>query len=373
MSEEDKSSKTEEPTERKLRKARDKGDVPSSRETGNMMTVFSLFVLTVFMLPQIGPGLVAALQAPLQSAGQIGIGSDGSGLRDIGGILRRLSGELAVAIGPALLVMLIAAVFGVLIQGETTVAAERMRPKISKLSPLSGLKRLAGPDALVEFAKNVAKVLVIGAITVVVARQTVGAIWHAPGFVPEDLPDYTRRAVGLVLIAATVFLVPVAIIDILWKRSQWMKKQRMSMRELRDEHKDSEGDPQIKARRADIRRQRARQRIAASVPTASVILTNPTHYAVALRYQQGVDTAPVCVAKGVDLMAQQIRLLARENDIPIVENRPLARALHDSVEVDAQVPTEHWQAVAEIIGYVMDLRRNLRRKPPEGSQLRDDP
>jgi flagellar biosynthetic protein FlhB len=191
--------------------------------------------------------------------------------------------------------------------------------------------------------------------------------------VPEDLPDYTRRAVGLVLIAATVFLVPVAIIDILWKRSQWMKKQRMSMRELRDEHKDSEGDPQIKARRADIRRQRARQRIAASVPTASVILTNPTHYAVALRYQQGVDTAPVCVAKGVDLMAQQIRLLARENDIPIVENRPLARALHDSVEVDAQVPTEHWQAVAEIIGYVMDLRRNLRRKPPEGSQLRDDP
>ena len=268
--------------------------------------------------------------------------------------------------------MILGALFGVLIQGETVVAAERIRPQLSKISPLGGFKRLFSVNALIEFVKSMAKVLIIGLIAVWVARDAVVAIWRGLGFVPEALPGYIGHFASLLLIAATAFMLPVALGDIIWKRFSWLRKQQMSLKDLRDERKESEGDPQIKARRHQIRLQRARQRMAQAVPKASVVLTNPTHYAVALRYEQGVDTAPVCVAKGADLMARQIRDIAREHGVPIVENRSLARALHAKVEIDDIVPVEHWQAVAEIIGYVIDLRRNIRRKPPAGSALRTE-
>ncbi|WP_439561835.1 flagellar biosynthesis protein FlhB [Roseinatronobacter sp.] len=371
MSEEEQSSKTEEPTERKLRKARDKGDVPASRETGNLMSVFALLVITVFLLPQVLPNLAGVLRGLLELAGQIEIGEGAAGLADIGAVSGQLSRGIAVAVGPVVAVMVLAALFGVLIQGETVVALERIKPKTSKISPIAGIKRLFSADTLVEFLKNVAKVLVVGTLAVFIAHGAVTAIWQSPNAIPESFLTYVRQAVLRLLIAATLFLVVIAVIDILWKRAQWIKKQRMSMRELRDEHKDSEGDPHIKAKRSEIRRKRARQRIATAVPTATLVLTNPTHYAVALKYVPGVDQAPVCVAKGTGLMAAQIRRIARENDVAIVENRPLARTLHALVEIDSAIPIEHWQAVAEIIGYIMDLRRNIRRKPPVGSQLRD--
>ena len=202
-------------------------------------------------------------------------------------------------------------------------------------------------------------------------RDVAQQLGQAQGLLPESLAAATLDKVRWIFIATTVFLVPIALADILWKRSQWKKKQMMSLKAVRDEHKDSEGDPHIRAKRADLRRARARQRIAQAIPTASVILTNPTHFAVALKYEQGKDDVPVCVAKGADVMAHRIRELAREHDIPMIENRPLARALHSTVEVDQRIPMEHWQAVAEIIGFVMDMRRNVRRKPPEGSTLRD--
>ncbi len=372
MSEEDKSSKTEEPTERKLRKAREKGDVPSSRETGNMMSVFALLVISLYLAPQLLPDLAGVLRGLLDSAGKIEIGSDTAGLRDVSQLTQDLALDLARTMAPLVLVMVLAALFGVLIQGQTVVALERIKPKLSKLSPLGGLKKMFSADALVEFAKNVAKVLVVGTIATIVARDSVEEIWAAPGFIPENLLGHVQGATIRMLVIATAFLVVVALIDIFWKRMDYNRKQRMSLKEVRDEHKDSEGDPQIKAKRGALRRQRARQRIATAVPTATLVLTNPTHYAVALKYQPGVDMAPICVAKGTDLVAAQIRKLARENEIAVVENRPLARALHAVVEVDQQVPVEHWQAVAEIIGYIMDLRRNIARKAPAGSSLRDD-
>ncbi len=372
MSEEDKSSKTEEPTERKLRKAREKGDVPSSRETGNMMSVFALLVISLYLAPQLLPDLAGVLRGLLDSAGKIEIGSDTAGLRDVSQLTQDLALDLARTMAPLVLVMVLAALFGVLIQGQTVVALERIKPKLSKLSPLGGLKKMFSADALVEFAKNVAKVLVVGTIATIVARDSVEEIWAAPGFIPENLLGHVQGATIRMLVIATAFLVVVALIDIFWKRMDYNRKQRMSIKEVRDEHKDSEGDPQIKAKRGALRRQRARQRIATAVPTATLVLTNPTHYAVALKYQPGVDMAPICVAKGTDLVAAQIRKLARENEIAVVENRPLARALHAVVEVDQQVPVEHWQAVAEIIGYIMDLRRNIARKAPAGSSLRDD-
>ena len=303
----DKSQKTEEPTDKKLRDARKKGDVPQSRETGTAMVVFALLMGVIFVAPAAMTRLSGLYHGLIVQSGQIGLGTHAAGVRDVGGVMYSLSVGSFLALAPLLGIMVAAALFGVMVQGETVVALERIKPKPEKLNPLSGFTKLFSPDALVEFGKNMAKV------------------------------------------------------------------QMMTLKEVRDEHKDSEGDPQIRARRAELRMARARQRMAQAIPTASVVLTNPTHYAVALKYEQGVDQAPVCVAKGADHMAARIRELAREHEVPIVENKPLARALHAAVEVDDQVPVEHWQAVAEIIGFIMGLKRDSRLAPPEGSRLREEP
>ncbi len=370
--EEDKDNKTEEPTEQKLRKAREKGDVPSSQEAGNMTVVSSLLLVVVFILPQVIPAFVQSSKTFIEIAAKSHIPDGNVILSTAGQAVFGLVKSLSFEAAPIFATMVIAAFFGILFQGETVVALDRIEPKLSKISLFGGLKKMFSVDRLVDFLKNVTKVLVIAVIAFFVARSAISGVWRTQGFVPETLLPYISSAAMKLLISAAIFLVPIAVFDVIWKRLQWIKKQRMSVRDIKDEQKDAEGDPRIKAQRAEIRRKRARQRIATAVPTADVIITNPTHYAVALKYELGVDSAPVCVAKGTDLMAAQIRYLANDNEIPIIENRPLARSLHAGVEVDQQVPVEHWQVVAEIIGYVMDLRRNVRRKPPTGSTLRYD-
>lgn len=368
--EEDKSSKSEEPTEKKLKDSRKKGDVPSSKEPANLMGVLSLFLIAAFLSPTLVPELGGVLGEIISNAAFTEVGSGVTGLSDLAVAAGNMVSGIAILLGPVMLILVLAAIFGVFVQGELVFALERIKPKASKISPLAGFKRLFSADALVEFAKNLAKVVVVAAVSAWFGYQAVVGIWQTADAVPETLMEYGRSASTMILVGTTAFLFFTASADVLWKRSQWFKKQRMSIREVRDEHKDSEGDPHIKAKRASLRRQRAKQRIAVAVPTATVVVTNPTHYAVALRFEMGRDVGPVCVAKGTDLVAAQIRKIARDAAVPIVENRTLARALHGTVDVDEMVPTEHWQAVAEIIGYVLGLRRNIALKPPAGSRLR---
>ncbi|WP_407496388.1 flagellar biosynthesis protein FlhB [Pseudooceanicola sp. MF1-13] len=370
MADEDKSNKTEAPTEKKLREAREKGDVPSSKEVGNMTSVMSLFLIAIFFLPQLGPTLVGTLRRVFENAGQVRIGTDLQGIHDVGQVTTELSGGVAVVLAPVALAMIVAAFAAVLIQGEVVVALDRITPKWSKVNPLEGFKKIFSIDSFVEFLKSVAKVLVVGGISIYLAQMAVRGVWQTDGIAPEAILPYISRFAGLLLIIITVLLVILSIADVIWKRFQWLKKLRMSIQDIKDEQKDMEGDPLIRAKRAEQRRRRAQQRITTTVPTATVVLTNPTHFAVALRYDNGTDQAPVCVAKGADLMAAQIRKVARDHDVPLVENRPLARALHDVAEIDEEIPFEHWQAVAEIIGYVLDLKHNIQRLPPDGSMLR---
>lgn len=370
MAEEDKQNKTEEPTDRKLRQAREKGDVASSKEAGNMMVVLSLLAIIGVLMPALGAPLAGVLRGIFETAGQVRIGQGLEGVRDVGTVTGILSTGIGVTLAPVLAVMVLAALAGVALQGETVIAAERLKPKLSKISPLAGIKRLVSANNLVEFAKSVVKVLVVGAIALSI---TYGAVMHlavVQGLIPEELPDFARRQAMRILMIVAVLLAVIAVVDVLWKRFDWRRKQRMSLKEIRDEMKETEGDPHIKGKRAAIRREKSRARMAQAVPRATVVLTNPTHFAVALRYEPGADEAPVCVAMGADLMAAHIRRLARDADVPIIENRPLARALYDVAEVDEQIPVEHWEAVAAIIGYVLDLSRNIRRAPPTGSSLR---
>lgn len=369
---EDKDNKTEEPTERKLRKAREKGDVPSSKEVGNVTAVLSLFAITAFVMPGVSATFAGVLRGVFETAGQVSIGEDVQGMRDIGGVSWGMLRGVGLLLAPLLALMVLGAVAGALLQGDIVVAGERIRPKLSKISPMSGFKKIYSLGAMVEFGKSMLKVLVVGGIGLWITYQGVRELWQVQGILPEMVTEFARHAASRMLMVVLSILLVIAVADVLWKRFEYRRKQRMSMQEIKDEHKDTEGDPHIRAKRMQLRRERARQRIAQAVPRATVVLTNPTHFAVALKYESGVDMAPVCVAKGADLLAARIRELARESDVPIIENKPLARALHGAAEIDKQIPIEHWEAVAAIIGYVMDMQRNIKRPLPEGSSLREE-
>lgn len=370
---EDQDDKQHDASEQRLRKAREKGDVPSSREAGTFMTLLGLTMAFVFVMPILAPRLMRTLQAPFNSAGIIEIGEQETGVADLENIMANIAFDVGIVLGPLLGTLLLAAIIAIGLQGETVVSLERIKPQISRLSPMGGLNKLFSKSAFIEFGKNVAKVIVVGSLGVWAAWNAVSSIWGLERVFPERLMPLALEGTVTMLGKALIFLIVVAGADNLWQRMKWRKKLRMSHQEMKEEFKQNEGDPHVKGRRRQIAREMARQRIATAVPMANVILTNPTHYAVALRYEQGKDLAPVCVAKGADLVAARIREIARENNIPIIENRPLARALYDAVQIDQMIPTTHWQAVAEIIGYIMDIKANRRRFPPEGSSLRLEP
>jgi flagellar biosynthetic protein FlhB len=366
----DDSSKTEAPSDRKLRKARDKGDVPISRDVGHLMGFAGL--LGIVFLLSIGPGLKAtqALGELLTQATMIEIGSGQAGIGDLGGLILDPLRPAALMTAGALGVLGLCGLLAGLLQGPFAVSGERIQPKPDKISPMKGAKKLASAEHLVEFFKSLLKLMMIGAVGFYVVWSMMQALLPGavagPEWIPGMLATSTLRMLGLIC----ALMVPVVIFDLLWKRYSHNKKQRMTIKEVRDEHKETEGDPQIAARRMQIRRQRSQQRISQAVPTATLVIANPTHYAVALRYVRGVDLAPVCVAKGTDLVAARIRQLAHDSEVPVIESPELARALHATTEVGHTIPERHWQAVAQLVNYVLDLRRRIRRKPPEGARLR---
>jgi flagellar biosynthetic protein FlhB len=283
---------------------------------------------------------------------------DGRGFLDVVG---KIGAEVIAAMAIPLLLLALAAAGGNLVQHRLVWSAESLKPKLSKISPTAGLKRLFSKQALANFVKGLIKLAVVGTIMVfllwperfrldTLVATDVGAI----------LPLTLSLSVKL-LGAVVAVLAVIAAADYLFQYRQWFARQKMSLRDLKDEFKQTEGDPAVKGKIRQIRQNRMRKRMMAAVPKASVVITNPTHYAVALQYERGMS-APVCVAKGSDLIARKIREVAMEHGIPIVENPPLARALHGTVEIDQEIPSEHYQAVAEVIGYVMRLNKATARR-----------
>ncbi|ARS28991.1 flagellar biosynthesis protein FlhB [Sphingomonas sp. KC8] len=354
MSEPDKDQKTEEPTQKKLDDARAKGDVASAPEMRHAAMFLGLIIvaggLGAWSLSRLGAMFVrlwgGADDFPIEPTGAQNL---------IGGVMAHVAMSLApiggVLVGCALLT--------IFLQGRPTMAWSRVGFKWSKLSPIAGFGRLLGKRALVEFAKTLAKFSAIGIVAFMVAWPKAVALDQLIG-APAGAIGQTAMAIiykMIKMIALLVFVI--ALADFIYQRRAFMQKMRMSLQELKDEMKQSDGDPQIKAKIRQIRMQRARRRMMTAVPTASVIITNPTHYAVALKYEHGDMAAPVVVAKGVDEVALKIREIAGAHKVPIVESPPLARALYAAVDIDHPIPTEHYAAVAEIIGYVMRLARRI--------------
>jgi flagellar biosynthetic protein FlhB len=236
---------------------------------------------------------------------------------------------------------------------------DKLTMDFSKLSPMKGFKRIFSGRNLVEFVKSLFKVAAIGLVIFLVLKSRMSEYAGLAALDLMAVMDYLRDQVIAMILIVVIMVFVLAAADWFYQRWAFTQQMKMTKQEIKDEHKQTEGDPMIKGRLRALRMQRARQRMMQSVPKASVVVTNPTHYAVALQYDQDSMEAPILVAKGVDLIAKRIRDLATENEVPIVENPPLARALYASVELDEEIPPEHYKTVAEIIGYVMKLKGEL--------------
>jgi flagellar biosynthetic protein FlhB len=255
-----------------------------------------------------------------------------------------------------LVVLSFCAIIANLIQHRPLLSVEPITPKLSKISPLAGFKRLFSVESLVNFGKGLLKIGIVGTVVFLVVwpeRDRLDTMMTTdPLAILLDFQEIGIKIFVAVLAVVTV----IAMADYLYVRQKWWKKQMMTLQETRDEYKQMEGDPHIKGKLRQLRQERSRRRMMAAVPDATVVITNPTHFAVALKYDKGMK-APLCVAKGADAVALRIRELAKEHDVPIVENPPLARALFASVDIDEAIPNEHFKAVAEVIGFVMRLKR----------------
>ncbi|MDO9062043.1 MAG: flagellar type III secretion system protein FlhB, partial [Bradyrhizobium sp.] len=249
-----------------------------------------------------------------------------------------------------------------MIQHRLVWSAESIKPKFNKISPGAGFKRIFGKQGVANFVKGRFKVIALGAVMTAVLWPERHRLESMVQFDVSSIMVVTTSLTLQLMGAVVAMLAVVAIGDFFFQYRTWFEKQKMSLQDMKMEYKQSEGDPHIKGKLRQLRQQRSKKRMMAAVPQASVIITNPTHYAVALRYERGM-AAPICVAKGIDTLALKIREIAGKHDIPIVENVPLARALHATVEVDGEIPVEHYHAVAQIIGYVMGLRRGLSGRP----------
>lgn len=355
MAEQENSERTEDPTQKKLDDALERGDVAKSQEVNTWFIIAGATLILLAFSDRMGGGLQASLRGLIANAHDIPV--DGRGIMHM---LGRLEIDILAAIAIPFLLLALAAVAGNMIQHRLVWSAEGLKPKLSKISPGAGFKRLFSKQAIANFAKGLAKLGLLGAVMTALLwperHRLEGLVTVDPAAI---LPLTKTLALG-VLGSVVAILALIAVADFLFQYKQWFERQKMSLREMKDEFKQSEGDPMVKGRIRQLRLARMRKRMMAEVPKASVIITNPTHYAIALQYERGMN-APLCLAKGVDAVALKIREIAKQHNIPIVENPPLARALHATVELDREIPAEHYKAVAEVIGYVMRLRRAVSR------------
>jgi flagellar biosynthetic protein FlhB len=343
-------SKTESPSQKKLDDAHKRGDVVKSQEVNNWFMIAGSGLLFSLMAAPSTAGLAQSLRTLLANADLFEIG---------GPALNSFFGNLTTTILLiALIPLTVLAGFGIaanLVQHRPLLSLDPIMPKLSKISPIEGAKRLFSRDALINFAKGLLKLGVVGGVTFAVIwpeRDRLETMITAdPALILPDFQALGLKVFGAVLAVVTV----IAIADYVYQRTRWWNRLKMTVQETRDEYKQMEGDPTIKGRIRQVRNERSRQRMMANVPKATVVITNPTHFAVALKYDKSMS-APLCLAKGADDVAFRIRELAKEHDIPIVENPPLARALFASVEIDDTIPTEHFKAVAQVIGFVMRMR-----------------
>ncbi len=349
----DEEDKTEDATPRRLQRARESGNVPISREMATLVALTSLYMLMSNVAPGMAERLTLRLSIFLAEMARIDMSDNGVGA------LAMAARAGAVVVLPVILAVAAVAIISMGLQTGFMYNPTRLIPDFARLDPKRGWQKIFGVNNLVELGKSLLKVSVAGAICWRVVAAGLPGLLQAPSWDANVLARHLDRQMLQVLFAILSLQLLVGLGDLAWVRYRYARDMRMSRFDVRQEQKDSDGDPRIKRRLRQIRLMRARKRMRDGVKRATVVITNPTHYAVALRYQKTENAAPVVVAKGVDSMAARIREAAGEFGVPLVANPPLARALY-KVEIDAQIPPDHYRAVAEVIAYVWRLQRRGR-------------
>ena len=351
----DNASKTEEASQHRLDEARRSGDVAKSADLAAFFALAAAVAVTLMSGPSMAVKMMMQLRPFIEHPAEFDV-SNGGGIA-----VMRLALDAAM---PAVVVMAVAAGAGAagnFIQHGFLWTPAKLAPDLSKLNPLEGLKRMFNIDSLVQFGRNVAKLVGVTVIAWMVLGPRASDLNQLVGLDIAAILPVSMEAIRALAIAVLIVMGTLAGIDWFWTRFRFMQKMRMSREDLKQEHKDSDGDPHIKAKLRQMRTERSKKRMMQKVPTATLVVMNPTHYAVALRYEAGETPAPVCVAKGMDSLALKIREVAEANKVPVIEDPPLARALYATVEVDESIPREHYQAVAKVIGFIMGRRKPAAR------------
>jgi flagellar biosynthesis protein FlhB len=344
--------KTEQGTPKRREEAKRKGQVARSREIPSVMTLMAgltvLYFLSTHMLRQLSTLMVHFFS----DMGSFSL--EAANMQALGFVLVR---ELAFIVGPVLLAVAAAAILSNVVQVRGIFSSELVKPDLSKISPLKGLTRICSAQSVVDLAKSVFKILIVGGVAYYTVRREIPRLLPLADRDAGGILSYVGSVSFTLFVRTGLVMFALAALDYFYQRWSFEKSIRMTRQELKEEYKQTEGDPLVKSRIRSIQRDLARKRMMADVPKADVIITNPTHLAVALRYAIGEMEAPKVIAKGAGAVAEKIKEIGRTHAVPILENKPLAQALFKTVEIGQMIPADFYQAVADILAYVYKMKR----------------
>lgn len=346
--------KTEEPTAKKLEDARKKGQVMRSTEVVTAATLLVFFLMLKVFVGFIGNRFISSFHKTLGSIGDYT--SDPFNTNMARTIIRSSLWDIVVAAFPIMIAGFVVTIVSILFQVKWKVTTEPLKPKFDKFNPVSGMKRLFSKDKIMDLLKSTAKVIILAYVVYSYLKDQWPLIFKMYSYTLPQAIAVIGDTVISVGIRISLFFAAIAVFDLFYQKWKFHQDMMMSKQEVKDEYKNSEGDPKIKSQQRQRMQQASQRRMMQDLPNADVVITNPTHLAVAIRYDKEAHEAPVVVAKGADYLAQKIKDVARANAVEIVENKPLARMLYHNVEIGAEIPPELYQMVAEVLAYVYSLQ-----------------
>ncbi|WP_026605786.1 EscU/YscU/HrcU family type III secretion system export apparatus switch protein [Methylocapsa acidiphila] len=342
---EDKESKTEDPTEGKIRNEMERGNRPFSREAATFASFVGMLIIASFLIRDAGRSVTITLERLLAAVDDIHIGNGYDAVALAGVIARSIFNSLI----PLFAVFVLVGLSASFIQNPPSISFERIKPDLQRISLVNGWSRIFGARGQVEFLKGACKMLFMGVVVAIFFRSELDVLVNAMAIQPETIPELILTTATRLLSIVCILMALLLVADLLWVRRQWFSDLRMSKQEIKDELKRNEGDPIRKARLRSLALDRLRKSMIAAVPKATVVIANPTHYAIALRYVKEEGGAPVVLSKGQDFIALKIKEIAAQHSIPIIEDKALARAMYERVEIDQAIPVEFYRAIAEVI------------------------
>ncbi len=352
--------KTEEATPKKLEDARKEGQVSKSKDLGNFVMLFFLFLILKIFLSYIGGGLLESFHIIYGRFSDITADQcQNFNIRYVGHILRLMMGKILLIILPVLAISVLVSFIMDLAQVKWKVTTKPLMPKFNKLNPINGFKRIFSSKTIVELLKSIAIIMVIAILAYMELKGQIGYLFLLYQMDLFDALGFIGNTIINLGIKVSAVLLLIGFADLFYQKRKFKEDMRMTKQEVKDEYKNAEGDPQIKGQIRRKMQQASMRRMMQSVPKADVVITNPTHFAVAIQYDSKVASAPIVVAKGQDFLAQKIKEAAKEHNVEIVENKPLARALYYNVDIGGMVPPELYQAVAEVLAFVYKVKNKV--------------